>query len=79
LLQIAFVVVGGLVVGVVLTLLAVQGASAGLPISLQPATLVASAVGVLVLAALGSLVTLVRVARIDPASVVSRQSMGGLA
>jgi putative ABC transport system permease protein len=79
LLQIAFVVVGGLVVGVVLTLLAVQGASAGLPISLQPATLVASAVGVLVLAALGSLVTLIRVARIDPASVVSRQSMGGLA
>ncbi|MCD9622310.1 ABC transporter permease [Rhabdothermincola salaria] len=76
--QIAFVVGGGLVVGVALTVLAVRGASAGLPISLDPVTLGLLAVGVLVLAALGSVVTLVRVARIDPAGVVSRQNLGGL-
>lgn len=79
LLQIAFVVVGGLVVGVALTWLVVQAASAGLPITLDPATLAGSAVGVLVLAVLGSSVTLLRVRRIDPAHVVSRPSLGGLA
>ncbi|MCU0310198.1 MAG: ABC transporter permease [Acidimicrobiales bacterium] len=79
LVQIAFVVVGGLVVGVVLTVLAVQGASAGLPIAISPTTLAASALGVIVLALLGSTITLLRVRRIDPASVVSRPSLGGLA
>lgn len=79
LVQIAFVVLGGLVVGVALTFVAVKGASTGLPISLSPAVAAASAFGVIVLALLGSIVSLVRVARIDPASVVSRQSLGGLA
>lgn len=76
--QIAFVVAGGLVVGALLTVAAVRGASAGLPISLDPGTLALLAIGVIVLAGLGSLVTLVRVARIDPAGVTNRQSMGGL-
>lgn len=79
LVQIAVVVVGGLVVGVALTWLVVQAAAAGLPITLDPATLAGSAVGVLVLAVLGSSVTLLRVRRIDPAHVVSRPSLGGLA
>jgi putative ABC transport system permease protein len=76
--QIAFVVLAGLVTGVLLTVLVVRGASVGLPISLDPTTMAASAVGVVVLAAIGSLVTLVRVARIDPASIVTRQNLGGL-
>jgi putative ABC transport system permease protein len=79
LVQIAFVVLGGLVVGIALTLLAIRGASAGLPIALSPSAAAVSAIGVIVLALLGSTVSLVRVKRIDPASVVSRQSLGGLA
>ena len=79
LLQIAFVVAGGLVVGTLLTVLAVRGASAGLPITISPSTLAASALGVILLALLGSTITLLRVRRIDPASVVSRPSLGGLA
>lgn len=77
--QIAFVVLGGLAVGVALTFAAVKGASAGLPISLSPSVAATSAVGVIVLALLGSVVSMVRVARIDPASVVNRQSLGGMA
>jgi len=77
--QIAFVVAGGLVVGLALTVLAVRGASTGLPIALSPSTAIGSALGVIVLALLGSIVTLLRVARIDPASVVNRPSLGGLA
>jgi len=79
LVQIAFVVMGGLVVGLALTVLAVKGASIGLPIALSPSTAIGSALGVIVLALLGSTVTLLRVARIDPASVVNRPSLGGLA
>jgi putative ABC transport system permease protein len=79
LVQIAFVVVGGLIVGIALTLLAIRGASAGLPIALSPSAAAVSAVGVMVLAFLGSTVSLLRVRRIDPASVVSRPSLGGLA
>lgn len=79
LVQIAFVVAGGLVVGILLTALAVRGASAGLPITISPSTLAASAIGVILLALLGSTITLLRVRRIDPASVVSRPSLGGLA
>lgn len=77
LVQIGVVVVGGLVVGVLLTVGAVKGASSGLPVSLQPGVLAASALGVLVLAVLGASVTLLRVGRLDPAGVVSRQGMGG--
>ena len=56
-----------------------KGASAGLPISIDPRALVVSAAGVVLLALVGSLFTLLRVARIDPASVMNRQNTGGLA
>lgn len=79
LLQIALVVGLGLVIGALLTFLAVQGASAGLPIAIEPATLAVSAVGVVLLALVGSIFTLVRVSRIDPADVMNRQNVGGLA
>lgn len=75
-----FLVVGvGLVVGLALTYGAVKGASAGLPISLEPATMVVTAVAVVVLSLVGSLFTLLRVGRIDPADVMNRQNAGGLA
>jgi putative ABC transport system permease protein len=77
--QIAVVVGIGVVLGGLLTYAAVKGASAGLPISIEPKALVVSAVGVVLLALVGSLFTLIRVARIDPASVMNRQNAGGLA
>ena len=77
--QIAAVVGVGVVLGGLLTYAAVKGASAGLPISIDPRALVVSAVGVVLLAFVGSLFTLIRVARIDPASVMNRQNTGGLA
>jgi putative ABC transport system permease protein len=79
LLQIAVVVGAGIVVGGLLTFAAVRGASAGLPISLAPGTAAATAVGVVALALVGSLYTLVTVSRIDPADVMNRQNAGGQA
>lgn len=77
--QIALVVGIGLVIGVLLTYGAVQGASSGLPVSLDPITMIVTAVGVVLLSLVGSLFTLLRVGRIDPADVMNRQSAGGLA
>jgi len=77
--QIGLVVGIGVVLGGLLTYAAVKGASAGLPISIDPRALVVSAAGVVLLALVGSLFTLLRVARIDPASVMNRQNTGGLA
>jgi len=77
--QIALVVGIGLVIGVVLTVGAVKGASSGLPVSLDPGTMITTAVGVVLLSLVGSLFTLVRVGRIDPADVMNRQNAGGLA
>jgi putative ABC transport system permease protein len=77
--QIALVVGIGLVIGGLLTFAAVKGASTGLPISLEPGTLAVTAVGVVLLSLVGSVFTLVRVARIDPADVMNRQNTGGLA
>jgi putative ABC transport system permease protein len=77
--QIGLVVGLGLVLGVLLTLGAVKGASAGLPISVEPATMLITAVGVVLLSLVGSLFTLLRVGRIDPADVMNRQNAGGLA
>jgi putative ABC transport system permease protein len=79
LLQIALVVGLGLVIGALLTLAAVRGASAGLPIAVDPAPLALSAVGVVLLSLVGSIFALVRVSRIDPADVMNRQNVGGLA
>jgi len=77
--QIALVVGVGLIIGVLLTLGAVRGASSGLPVSLEPTTMAVTAVGVVLLSLVGSVFTLLRVGRIDPADVMNRQSAGGLA
>ncbi len=77
--QIAIVVGIGLVIGGLLTFLAVKGASAGLPISVDPGTLAVTAVGVVLLSLVGSVFTLLRVSRIDPADVMNRQNAGGTA
>jgi putative ABC transport system permease protein len=76
--QIGVVVAGGIVIGVVLTYASVAAASAGLPVSIDVGTSAVLVVAVILLALLGSVFTLVRVARLDPADVVSRQSLGGL-
>ena len=77
--QIALVVGVGLVLGVLLTYGAVKGASSGLPVSLDPGTMIVTAVAVVLLSLVGSLFTLIRVGRIDPADVMNRQNAGGLA
>jgi putative ABC transport system permease protein len=79
LLQILLVVGGGLAVGVVLLLGAAAGAQSGLPLTIEPATVIATCVAVVVFGLLASSVAVVRVLRIDPFSVVSRQSLGGTA
>jgi putative ABC transport system permease protein len=77
--QIGLVVGVGLVLGGLLTYAAVTGASAGLPIAVEPGSLALTAIGVVVLSLVGSAFTLVRVGRIDPADVMNRQNVGGLA
>jgi putative ABC transport system permease protein len=77
--QIVLVVGVGIVLGGLLTYGAVKGASAGLPISIEPGTLALTAAGVVLLSLVGSGFTLLRVSRIDPADVMNRQNAGGLA
>jgi len=76
--QIAVVLGFGLVFGVLLTAGAIAGTSAGLPISLTTSELVTNVVLVIVLGLIGSIVSLVRVVRIDPVGAVQRPSLGGL-
>lgn len=76
--QIAVVLGFGLVFGVLLTFGAIAGASAGLPISLTTTELVTNVALVIVLGLIGSVVSLVRVVRIDPVGAVQRPSLGGL-
>ncbi len=76
--QIALVLGAGLVVGVVLTYLAIAGFQGGLPITLSAGTVVTDVVLIVVLGLLGSVVALVRVLRIDPNDAVRRPSLGGL-
>ena len=71
------VVGGGLVVGIALLLGAAAGARAGLPLEVQPALVAGTSVTVIVFAVLASSVSIVRVLRLDPFSVVGRQSLGG--
>ncbi len=75
--QIGVVVGGGLVVGVAFLFGAKAGAQAGLPLQVEPATVIATCATVIVFALLASSVAVVRVLRIDPFSVVTRQSLGG--
>ena len=77
LVQIGLVVGGGLVVGIALLLGAAAGARAGLPLEVQPALVAGTSVTVIVFAVLASSVSIVRVLRLDPFSVVGRQSLGG--
>jgi putative ABC transport system permease protein len=77
--QIAVVMGLGLLVAYGLLALFVSGSDAGLPLTVSVGTVLATSVAVVVLAALGASVAIVRVVREDPATVVSRQSLGGLA
>jgi len=79
LIQVAVVVAIGLVLGGLLTVGAVKGASSGLPVAIDPKALALSAIGVVVLSLVGSAFTLLRVARIDPSTVTNRQTTGGMA
>lgn len=77
--QIAFVLGLGLVVGVAVTLGALAGASAGLPLTIGAGEILLDVALVVVLGALGSVVAVSRVVRIDPVDAVHRPSLGGLA
>lgn len=75
--QILLVMAGGLVVAMALLFGSVAGASAGLPLELNPTTVAVTALAVVVLALIGSVPALVRVSRLDPFAVVTKQSLGG--
>jgi putative ABC transport system permease protein len=77
--QIALVLGFGLVLGVAVTLGALAGASAGLPLTIGAGEVLSNVALVVVLGALGSVVAVSRVARIDPVDAVHRPSLGGLA
>jgi len=65
--QIALVMAGGIVIGVGLTLLVAQvSAGGGVPLSIDPRTLLITIVALMALAFLGGLVSIRRVLRIDP-------------
>ena len=76
--QMVLVVGGGIVLGVGLLLAIASVASAGLPLDVQPAPVIALCLTVLVFSTIGGIVAIRRVLRIDPYTVVGRQSLGGL-
>jgi putative ABC transport system permease protein len=76
--QVVVVVAGGLLVGVGLLALASTRSSATFPIQVDVSLVVTSALAVVVLAFLASLVALRRVARLEPADAVSNAPLGGL-
>ena len=69
-LQIAVVVILASVIAVGLTLLAVQGLNTGLPVTLQPATIIGTVAAVLVFSLVAGLLSIRRIVRIDPATAV---------
>ncbi len=76
--QILYVLGIGILVGVLLTYGTLAAASAGLPLSISTADVVFNVVLVLVLGLVGSLVSILRVLRIDPVDAVRRPGLGGL-
>lgn len=69
-LQIAFVVLLASVIAVGLVLLAVQGLNTGIPVTLEPATIIGTVLAVLVFSLLAGLLSIRRIVRIDPATAV---------
>lgn len=69
-LQISLVVIVASAIAVGLTLLAVRGLNTGLPVSLDPVVLVGTVAAVLVCSLLAGLISIRRIARIDPATAV---------
>lgn len=58
------------VVGAILILLITQVLPTGIPIALEPARLVQTAIGLVVMSALGAAISLRRVVKVDPASAI---------
>lgn len=69
-LQITLVVVAASIIAVGLTLLAVQGLNTGIPVRLDPVLIVTTVVAVLLFSLLAGLLSIRRIARIDPATAV---------
>ena len=69
-LQIAFVVILASIIAVGLVLLAVQGLNTGIPVTLEPTTIIVTVLAVLVFSLLAGLLSIRRIVRIDPASAV---------
>jgi putative ABC transport system permease protein len=66
--QIALVVLAASALAVALTLLAVRGLDTGIPVSLSPGLVIGTVVSVLVFSLLAGLLSVRRIARIDPFS-----------
>jgi putative ABC transport system permease protein len=69
-LQIGLVVVVASVIAVGLVLLAVQGLNTGISVTLEPSTIIATVVAVLVFSLIAGLLSIRRIVRIDPSSAV---------
>jgi len=68
--QITIVVIVASLLAVALTLLAVQGLNTGIPVTLDPALIITTVVAVLAFSLLAGLLSIRRIARIDPATAV---------
>jgi putative ABC transport system permease protein len=75
--EVAVVIIGGMVVGVVLLYLVKPLVSSSVIIQPAPAGIIATAIPALVVALLGAIPPVRRVLRTDPFAVVSRPSLGG--
>lgn len=69
-LQITIVVLIASVIAVGLTLLAVQGLNTGIPVSLEPSIVIGTVLAVLICSLLAGLLSIRRIAKVDPASAV---------
>lgn len=69
-LQITLVVLAASVIALALTVFAVRGIDTGIPATLDPATVIGTIAAVLVFSLLAGLLSIRRIARIDPASAV---------
>jgi putative ABC transport system permease protein len=66
--QITLVVLAASVIAVALTLLAVQGLNTGIPVRLDPAGIIGTVLAVLAFSLLAGLLSIRRIARLDPAT-----------
>ncbi len=76
--QVVVVATGGLIVGLTLLVVSVNASSGKVPLAVDWSMAVTTSIAVVLLALVGSSVTMLRTLRIDPASAIATQTQPGL-